>query len=200
MAIILPSNAEQPLRYSYGSQRRLHSPRRIHSFLIIIVSLVEGLIVLLGSNRLLIDRAPRLVSKVLLPIVYFMVVIDDISLNLWTSRPVLASHSLTVRSADVEASSEPSGEKATARTQLVCPSSFCTSRPVLASHSLTVSSFDVEASSEPSGEKATAFTERVYPSSFYTSRPVLASYSLTVRSANIEASSEPSGEKATAFT
>src|SRR5271155_5878844 len=75
------------------------------------------------------------------------------------SAPVLASQSLTVPSAEADATSCPSGEKATALTEREWPVSVCRSAPVLASQSLTVSSSEADATSCPSGEKATAFTE-----------------------------------------
>jgi hypothetical protein len=54
-----------------------------------------------------------------------------------------------------DASCLPSGEKATAMTELAWPSSVCRAAPVAASHSLTVLSCDADASCLPSGEKAT---------------------------------------------
>jgi hypothetical protein len=59
----------------------------------------------------------------------------------------------------------PSGEKATALTQLEWPSSVCNADPEPASHSLTVLSSNADASSLPSGEKATALTQFEWPSS-----------------------------------
>jgi hypothetical protein len=57
-------------------------------------------------------------------------------------------------STDAEARRRPSGEKATLRTQRVCPSSVRSGAPLAASHSRMVLSKDPEASSRPSGEKA----------------------------------------------
>ncbi|KAF2818069.1 hypothetical protein CC86DRAFT_337613, partial [Ophiobolus disseminans] len=68
--------------------------------------------------------------------------------------PVAASHSRTVLS-DADATSCPSGEKATALTQEEWPSSVLRQVPVAASHSRTVLSSDADATSCPSGEKAT---------------------------------------------
>jgi len=67
-------------------------------------------------------------------------------------------HRRTVPSHDPEASARPSGEKATLRTQNVCPSSVRSSAPLAASHSRMVRSLDAEASSRPSGEKAISAT------------------------------------------
>jgi hypothetical protein len=71
------------------------------------------------------------------------------------SALVAASQSRTVLSPDADASSLESGEKATDRTQLLCPSSFCSSALVAASQSRTVLSPDADASSLELGEKAT---------------------------------------------
>src|SRR5277367_4792278 len=71
------------------------------------------------------------------------------------AAPVAESQSLTVRSDDPDATSVPSGEKATAMTQPEWPSSVCWASPVAESQSLTVWSFDPDATSLPSGEKAT---------------------------------------------
>jgi len=90
-----------------------------------------------GLDSLLTDIAPRLVRIVLLSIVRLIVEISGTFSNFCTPWPVVGFHSLTVQSSDAEASSEPSGENATALTQLVWPSSFCTSWPVAGCHSLT---------------------------------------------------------------
>src|SRR5277367_2600266 len=79
--------------------------------------------------------------------------------------PDPASHSLTVLSLYADASVLPSGEKATAMTELEWPSSVCSTAPDPASHSLTVLSYDADASVLPSGEKATALTQAEWPSS-----------------------------------
>ena len=65
---------------------------------------------------------------------------------------------MTVLSADADASSFESCEKATDLTQSLCPSSVCCSVPVAASQTLTVSSLDADASSFESCEKATDLT------------------------------------------
>jgi hypothetical protein len=59
-------------------------------------------------------------------------------LNVCSTVPDLASHSLTVQSPDPDASVLPSGEKAMAWTQLEWPSSVYSATPDLASHSLIV--------------------------------------------------------------
>ncbi|KAK2754608.1 hypothetical protein CKAH01_17405 [Colletotrichum kahawae] len=79
--------------------------------------------------------------------------------------PVAASQSRTVWSPDADATTWPSGEKATAQTEDVWPSSVCRGAPVAASQSRTVLSCDADATTWPSGEKATAQTEFVWPSS-----------------------------------
>ena len=76
-----------------------------------------------------------------------------------------ASQSRTVSSSELDASVFPSGEKATAVTERLCPSSVCWWAPVAASQSRTVSSSELDASVLPSGEKATAVTEPLCPSS-----------------------------------
>src|SRR5271156_6574135 len=75
------------------------------------------------------------------------------------SAPVLASQSLTVPSCEADATSCPSGEKATALTEPEWPASVHRSAPVLAFQSLAVRSSETDATSCPSGEKATALTE-----------------------------------------
>src|SRR5277367_5538803 len=75
-----------------------------------------------------------------------------------SGAPESASQSLTVSSYEADASSLPSGEKATALTPEICPSSVCSGVPEPASQSLTVLSYEADASSLPSGEKATALT------------------------------------------
>ena len=73
--------------------------------------------------------------------------------------------SRTVLSSEPEATSLPSGEKATLLTQLLWPSSVRRAAPVAASQSRTVLSAEPEATSLPSGEKATLLTLRLWPSS-----------------------------------
>src|SRR5204862_1454386 len=80
-------------------------------------------------------------------------------------EPVPVSHSRTVLSHDADATSWPSGEKATALTQSEWPSSVLRQEPVAVSHSRTVLSSDADATSWPSGEKATALTDSEWPSS-----------------------------------
>jgi hypothetical protein len=64
-------------------------------------------------------------------------------------------HSRIVSSSLFDASSRPSGEKATISTALVCPSSVRSSLPLVASHSLTVVSTFPLASVLPCGSKVT---------------------------------------------
>jgi hypothetical protein len=59
-----------------------------------------------------------------------------------------------VRSPEADASSLPSGEKATALIGPEWPSSVCRAAPEPAAHSLTVQSLEADASSLLSGEKA----------------------------------------------
>ena len=114
--------------------------------------------------------------------------------------PVPASQSRTDLSYDADATSWPSGEKATALTQSEWPSSVLRQDPVPASQSRTVLSNDADATSWPSGEKATALTQFEWPSSVLRQDPVPASQSRTVLSSDADATSWPSGEKATAVT
>src|ERR1700722_17077447 len=94
----------------------------------------------------------------------------------------------------------PSGEKATARTESLWPSSFFLWAPVAVSQSRTVPSSEADASVVPSGEKATARTGSLWPSSVFLWAPVAVSQSRTVPSYEADASVVPSGEKATALT
>ena len=81
--------------------------------------------------------------------------------------PVATSQSRTVPScdADADASTWPSGEKATELTAPLWPSSVCFWAPVATSQSRTVLSLDPDASVWPSGEKATELTQPSWPSS-----------------------------------
>ena len=114
--------------------------------------------------------------------------------------PVPVSQSRTVSSHDADATSWPSGEKATALTDPEWPSSMLWQDPVPASQSRTVLSTDADATSWPSGEKATALTDPEWPSSVLRQDPVPASQSRTVLSFDADATNWPSGEKATVFT
>ncbi len=107
---------------------------------------------------------------------------------------------LVVQSRDEEATNRPSGENATATTDLECPLIVPQAAPVFVSESRTVRSSAAEARQRPSGENATALTEAVWPSKTPHAWPVLAFQSLTVRSLDPEARSSPSDEKTTALT
>lgn len=73
------------------------------------------------------------------------------------ASPVLGSHSLTVLSMLPDASIRPSGDHATARTQLVCPFNVWRGVPVSQSHILTVlSPLPVAILDDTSGENAVA--------------------------------------------
>src|ERR1700735_1415875 len=85
--------------------------------------------------------------------------------NVRFEAPVVASQSRTVVSYEADASTLPSGEKATALTELLWPSSVCFQAPVVAFQSRTVLSYEADARTLPSGEKATAKTELLWPSS-----------------------------------
>ena len=74
--------------------------------------------------------------------------------SVWRAAPEPASHSLTVSLYEADASSLPSGEKATALIGPEWPSSVCRAAPEPAAHSLTVQSLEADASSLLSGEKA----------------------------------------------
>ena len=93
----------------------------------------------------------------------------------------------------VEASSEPSGEKATAR---VFPTSsrVDSSRPVATSQSRTVASLDAEASVFPSGLKATQFRFLVWPTR--TARVVFLGHIPEPRRHVIAGGGEPSAVRA----
>src|ERR1700724_3636698 len=93
------------------------------------------------------------------------------------------SHSRTIPSSLLLASSRPSALSATPWTGPVCPCNVASSRPVLASHNRTVLSALPLASSRPSALSATPQTPLVCPSSVANGRPVLASHSRTVPSA-----------------
>ncbi len=79
--------------------------------------------------------------------------------------PVVVSQSRTVPSSEADAIVLPSGEKATAWTESLCPSSVCRCVPVVVSQSRTVPSREADAIVLPSGEKATALTQSLCPSS-----------------------------------
>ena len=93
-----------------------------------------------------------------------------LTLPVWPSStlrhdPVAASHTRTVLSQEADATSWPSGEKATVLTLPVWPSSTLQHDPLAASHTRTVLSEEADATSWPSGEKAMALTLPVWPSS-----------------------------------
>ena len=78
--------------------------------------------------------------------------------------PVPASQSRSIVSFDADATSWPSGEKATALTEYEWPSSVLRQNPVPASQSRSVLSDEADATSWPSGEKTTAPTPPEWPS------------------------------------
>ena len=114
------------------------------------------------------------------------------------AAPLAASQSRTVWSLEADATSVPSGEKATALTEPVWPWSVCVVAPVAASQSRTVWSVEADAISVPSDEKVTALAEPVWPWSVCVAAPVAASQSRTVRSHEADSISVPSGKKVTA--
>ena len=128
------------------------------------------------------------------------VLVITLGMGLLQQDPVPVSQSRTVSSDDADATSLPSGEKATALTRFEWPSSVLRQDPVPVSQSRTVSSPDADATSLPSGEKATALTQSEWPSSVLRQDPVPVSQSRTVLSSDADATSLPSGEKATALT
>jgi hypothetical protein len=107
-----------------------------------------------------------------------------------------------VLSSEPDATSLPSGEKATELTGPEWPSSGPPyGAPVAASQSRTVLSIEPDATSLPSGEKATDLTQSEWPSSgLPCGAPVAASQSRTVLLSEPDATSLPSGEKATDLT
>jgi len=70
--------------------------------------------------------------------------------------------SLIVPSSDPEASTLPSGEKATEMTGALCPSRVKMHFPLSTSQSFIVSSWEPEARRSPIGEKATEFTPLLF--------------------------------------
>src|SRR5262249_7045813 len=120
------------------------------------------------------------------------------------SRNSFRSHSRTVWSALVVASSRPSGLNATPLTAPGWPVRGAqTGWRVAGSHSRTVASALVVANSRPSGLNATPLTAPVWPvSGAPTGWPVAGSHSRTVASALVVvvANSRPSGLNATAVT
>ncbi|KAK4031260.1 hypothetical protein C8A01DRAFT_21496 [Parachaetomium inaequale] len=74
------------------------------------------------------------------------------------SVSVASSQTRTVISPEPDTRSRPSGEKATALTQLEWPLRTCCSAPVAVYQTRTVLSEDPDTTSRPSGEKATALT------------------------------------------
>ncbi|SLM38898.1 hypothetical protein LPUS_09283 [Lasallia pustulata] len=78
-------------------------------------------------------------------------------------------------SLEPDASCLPSGEKATAETQLEWPSRVCNVAPIAASQIRTVMSLEPDASCLPSGEKATAKTHPEWPSRVCNVAPIAAS-------------------------
>src|SRR6266446_6265528 len=110
------------------------------------------------------------------------------------------SHSLTVRSQPPLARVRPSGAKASAYTQLLCPASIRTLAPCCApciSQSRMLPSKLPLASRLPSGLQATAYTGPLSPVSACSCVPLEASQRRTVAPSPPLASVCPSGEKAT---
>ena len=103
-------------------------------------------------------------------------------------------------SSDADATSWPSGQKATALTDSEWLGSVLRQDPVPVSQSRTVLSCDADATSWPSGEKAIALTSPEWPLSVLRQDPVPASQSQTVLLSDADATSWPSGKKATALT
>ena len=92
--------------------------------------------------------------------------------NVCRAAPVAASQSRTVLSyGDDDATVLLSGERATALTLSMWPSSVCRAAPVAASQSRTVLSYDADATALPSGEKATALTALCGPRASAEQRP-----------------------------
>ncbi len=73
--------------------------------------------------------------------------------NVCRCVPVVVSQSRTVPSSEADAIVLPSGEKATARTQSLCPSSVCRCVPVVVSQSRTVPSCEADAIVLPVGRE-----------------------------------------------
>src|ERR1700722_13247535 len=127
-------------------------------------------------------------------------------LNVRNTSPVIASHTLAVRSRDVEAMRLPSGLKATLVTQVVCPLKVSGSLPDATSHTFTAPSFNADARRLPSRLKQTLSTSRVCALRVRTGgfRSIrspagrrLRSHTRTVLSSADEANRLPSGLKQT---
>src|SRR5262245_46627506 len=113
-------------------------------------------------------------------------------LRVRTSRPVLASHTLSALSRLPEARSRPSGLKATQVTASVCPLRDSTSRASAGAQILTVSSSLPEARSLPSRLYATHRTPPSCPFNVRLSGPLSAAQTLIVAPPN-ETIRVPSG-------
>ncbi len=115
--------------------------------------------------------------------------------------PVAASHSRAVLSSEPVRTRLPSGEKATALTGPLCPSSVATAAPVAASHSRAVLSPEPVRTRLAVGREGDGVRHRLcVPSSVATAAPVAASHSRAVLSSEPVRTRLPSGEKATAMT
>ena len=101
---------------------------------------------------------------------------------------------MTVPSAPPVATSCPSGDHITAKTDAACPVSVSRARPLLASHTLAVPSLLPVVRSVVSGDQETKLTGPVCPSSLTRSKPVFASDILAVASAPPVAKKRPSGD------
>src|SRR5262249_24868198 len=109
-------------------------------------------------------------------------------------------HRRTVWLASQERACRPSGEMATPRTRVACPSKQCNSRPVVSSHRRTaLSPQPAETARLPSDVTATS---RTPPSCFIvrSSLPVSISHKRNVPSMLADKRERPSGKNATAVT
>ncbi len=92
------------------------------------------------------------------------------------------SHTRAVLSLAAVTTRRPSGEKAAAFTQPLCPRRAPTSRPVAASHTRAVLSLLAVTTICPSGEKAAEFTAAVCPPKTAITRPFVTSHTRAVSS------------------
>ena len=123
------------------------------------------------------SNCPRSVSRYSPLLENSRLLITTLTLSVCRAAPVAESQSRTVLSSEADATSLPSGEKATALTSSKWPSSVCSAAPVAKSQSRTVLSREnmppeADATSLPSGEKATVLTPFEWPSSVCRAAPV----------------------------
>lgn len=145
------------------------------------------------------EREPLSVSrhKLLMSNDFTMTLPTFIAYRHW---PLLASHTLTVRSYEAEARNLESGEKTTDLTGSLWPSRVWRHWPLLISYILTVWSAKAEARSLESGKTTTDLIQSLWSLTVWKHWPLLASQTLTVWSSEAKIRSLESGEKMTELT